>query len=83
MNEYNQKRLEKALDDLNALEEEIVPCWAEENAFLERECENEKFTKEMLMAKNRLSNLEVSLSAIKDCRKYLKFVINSNKKDLS
>ena len=79
MNVYNEKRLIKVLDELNHLEEEILPCWAEEDAFLKCECDNERFTKEMIKSKDRLDMLEAALTYIKSCRDYLSFVVESNK----
>ena len=83
MNEYNQKRLVKALDDLNTLEEEILPCWAEENGYLRKLCEEELFSDSMIHAEERVNTLEAALKVIRDCKAYLNFVIDSNKKDSS
>ena len=79
MNKYNENRLIQLLDDINHVEEEIVPCWAEENAFLERECDNEKFTKEMLKAKERLDVLEAALFSVKELRAHIRIAVLGNK----
>ena len=79
MNAYNEKKLIKVLDELNHLEEEILPCWAEEDAFLKRECDNEKFTKEMVKSKKRLDMLEVALFSLKELRAHIRAALLSNK----
>lgn len=79
MNAYNEKRLLKVLDELNHLEEEILPCWAEEDAFLKRECDNERFTKEMVKSKERLDILEAAFFSLKELRAHIRFALLSNK----
>ena len=74
MNEINQKRIEKALEELKQLEEDIVPCWAEEDHILSLLCEDELFSKDMAEKYERIVALEQVLYFVRRSTELLRFV---------
>ena len=79
MNEYNVKRLENVLEELKHIEEEIVPCWVEEDHTLSLLCEDELFSDEMCVKHDRVVALEDALTFVRDIRSLIRCVIDSNK----
>ena len=78
MNVLNEKRVEKALKDLKYLEEELVPCWAEEDHELSLLCEGESYTDDMTDKYCNLLLLEMALSDIRRAALHLRQVIKNN-----
>lgn len=77
MNAYNTKRLEKVLDQLDELEEEIVSCYTEEGQCLPINMSFEE--KEAL--DDRVIKLEEALFFLMSLRDYLKEVYESVNKE--
>ena len=76
MNGVNQKRLRNVRKILDELEEELVPCFTEEDQRLRELCESEMFSDEQIELDSVVCALEYSLERIRQCRCCLNFVIN-------
>ena len=76
MNETNIKRLENVRKILDDIEEELLPCFAEEDHRLRELCEREMFSDEQVELDTVVSSLEYTILRIKRSRKSLDFVLN-------
>lgn len=76
MNATNIKRLENVREALDELEEELLPCYVEEDHRLRLLCESEMFSDEQVELDNIVSSLEYTIRRIRRCRKSLDFVLN-------
>ena len=65
MNEYNKKRLKSALDMVSDLEEELVPCLADEKSVLSELTDAEEFSAAVIDGHERLLCLESCLDALR------------------
>ena len=79
MNAYNVKRLEYVIDKLDELEEEIVPCYAEEEHRSLRLSDMDVNEKEAL--DERVIYLEEALFFLVSMRDHLKNVLESIEKE--
>ena len=82
MNVLNEKRVEKALEDLKYLEEELVPCWAEEDHALFLLCEGERYTQETTDKYDNVLLLGMALSHIRKSTELLRSLLKVNAKKM-
>ena len=78
MNQINHKRLVNALEELKQVEENIVPCWAEEDHTLSLLCENETYCDEMIVKYEKVLVLEKVLDCIRQSSKLLRVLTCSD-----
>lgn len=81
MNEFNVKRLRRALELLNDIEEEIVPAFAEEDNLLGCLCNEEIFSSDSASIHNHVIDLEEALYCVVTCRDHLKNVLGMFEED--
>ena len=74
MNEINQKRIKKVLEELKQLEEDIVPCWAEEDHILSLLCDDERYSEDIAKKYDRIVALEQVLYFLRRSSELLRFV---------
>lgn len=74
MNEINQKRIKKVLEELKQLEEDIVPCWAEEDHILSLLCDDERYSEDIAKKHDRIVALEQVLYYVRRSIELLRFV---------
>lgn len=65
MNEYNKKRLKSALDMVSDLEEELVPCLADEEKNLRELTETEIYSLAQIASEERFGRLEICMDALR------------------
>ena len=76
MNNINLNRLKHVRELLNDIEEELVPCFAEEDQRLRKLCDTEPFSDDMVQLDLIVSSLEQILTYNKLCRNNVDFVLN-------
>lgn len=76
MNGVNIKRVKHVREILDDIEEELLPCFTEEDQRLRELCESEMFSDEQIELDQVVGALENSLERIMQCRDSLDFVLN-------